>query len=99
VDDPAKEKLLAVLAETRSFLARPGNDFTWSWWTDGMEALAELDELIAGVRAGKASKTELAALFAPAGPIQDVSLSSGWTSEFLALAERFDGVLGDWRDR
>jgi len=29
-------------------------------------------------------------LFAPTGPIQEVSLSSGWGQEFLELAERFD---------
>ena len=97
MDDPAAEGLLAVLAETRSLLARPGNEFTWSRWTDGREALAELDALIAGVRAGNGSKMALASLFAPAGPIQDVSLSSGWAPEFLALAERFDKALADWR--
>ena len=29
-------------------------------------------------------------LFAPTGPIQEVSLSSGWGHEFIKLAERFD---------
>jgi hypothetical protein len=32
-------------------------------------------------------------LFAPTGPIQEVSLSSGWGGEFLALAERFDEAM------
>ena len=31
-----------------------------------------------------------AALFLPTGPIQEVSLSSGWGDEFVALADRFD---------
>ena len=32
-------------------------------------------------------------LFAPTGPIQEVSLSSGWGKEFLALSERFDDAM------
>ncbi|HEX8181606.1 MAG TPA: hypothetical protein VF525_18845 [Pyrinomonadaceae bacterium] len=32
-------------------------------------------------------------LFAPTGPMQEVSLSSGWGEEFLALAERFDEAM------
>jgi len=29
-------------------------------------------------------------LFAPTGPIQEVSLSSGWGDAFLKIAEQFD---------
>lgn len=73
---PAKKKSRAVLAETRSFFAGPGNDFTWSWWTDGRKGLAEFHERIAAVRAGRASKAGLVGPFAPTGPIQDVSLGT-----------------------
>jgi hypothetical protein len=33
---------------------------------------------------------DIEVLFAPTGPIQEVSMSSGWSREFLRLAERFD---------
>jgi hypothetical protein len=32
-------------------------------------------------------------LFAPTGPIQEVSISSGWGEAFLSLAERFDAAM------
>jgi hypothetical protein len=32
----------------------------------------------------------MAILFLPTGPMQEVSLSSGWGDEFVALADRFD---------
>ena len=32
-------------------------------------------------------------LFAPTGPVQEVSISSGWGEEFLTLASRFDTEL------
>ena len=34
----------------------------------------------------------MAVLFLPTGPIQEVSLSSGWGDEFVALADRFDAA-------
>jgi hypothetical protein len=34
----------------------------------------------------------MSVLFAPTGPIREVSLSSGWAEESLALAERFDAA-------
>jgi hypothetical protein len=32
-------------------------------------------------------------LFAPTGPIREVSVRSGWSEEFLALAARFDAAV------
>ena len=32
-------------------------------------------------------------LFAPTGPIQEVSLSSGWENDFIELANRFDDAV------
>ena len=86
---PSTPRLEAVLLETRALLARPGNDFSWSSWRDQEAALAEIDELIAEVRRGGKPDT-LDVLFLPAGPIQEVSLSSGWAQEFLDLANRYD---------
>jgi hypothetical protein len=52
-----------------------------------------LDRQIAVLEAGQLPhKLELAVLFAPTGPMQEVSLSSGWAQEFLALAARFDAA-------
>jgi len=87
--------LLAVLEETRAYLARPDNDFSWSSFGDADAALEELDRLTAKVRDGGAIPAALTVLFAPTGPIQEVSLSSGWADEFLALAERFDATVSD----
>jgi hypothetical protein len=86
--------LLAVLDDVRVLLARPDNDFSWSSFGDAEAALAELDELRSGVVAGNPDLLTLRVLFAPTGPIQEVSLSSGWGDEFLAIAERFDTAIG-----
>jgi hypothetical protein len=83
--------LLAVLRDTRLLLARPENDFTWSSWENAAAALREIDALIALVANGALpDRRHLAALFAPTGPIQEVSVNSGWSELFLELAARLD---------
>jgi hypothetical protein len=87
----AKSELANILREAAAWLARPGNNFDWSAWEDADEALAEVSAPIATLDAGKLPpKLDLEVLFTATGPIQEVSLSSGWGDEFLDLAARFD---------
>jgi hypothetical protein len=85
-------ELEAALLELRVLLARPDNDFSWSSWRDQADALAEIDGLLARLRAGR--RTSFASLLAPTGPLQEVASSSGWGSEFLALARRIEAAAG-----
>ena len=85
--------LADVLSETRLLLSRVDNDFTWSSWRDGNKALQEMDGLIAKLKAGEIPPmSRMSILFAPTGPIQEVSVSSGWGDEFLHVAARFDAA-------
>jgi hypothetical protein len=89
----ARRELMDVLRQARELLALPGNDFAWSSWKDGAAALAELDQQIAVIESGDLPpQLDLAVLFAPTGPMQEVSLSSGWANEFLVVADRFDAA-------
>ncbi|WP_265592513.1 hypothetical protein [Verrucomicrobium sp. BvORR034] len=92
--DPAAE-LLAILRETRTLVALPGNDFVWTRWENAAEALAELDAFLADLHTGTLSQwCDLEMLFAPTGQLQELSMSSGWGERYLHLAARFDAVLG-----
>ena len=82
------KKLISVIRETRTYLAREANDYSWSSWNDQEDALAEIDSILAQLENGSVPDIEV--LFAPTGPIQEVSMSSGWSREFLQLAEQFD---------
>lgn len=98
--EASRRALLDVLREARGLLALPGNDFVWSSWQDEDAALLELDTLIAALEAGRLpSRLDLSILFAPTGPIQEVSISSGWADEFLVLASRFDRAAERAYDR
>jgi hypothetical protein len=90
------QKLISVLREAENFLKRPNNDFAWSPWDNATDALREIDGLISRIESGDMpKKADLVILFLPTGPIQEVSLSSGWGQEFLALAERFDTAMNN----
>jgi len=83
--------MIEVLEDTKAYLARPENDFVWSSFSDSAHAKKEIDDHIERIRKNDFSKgLDLRVLFAPTGPIQEVSVSSGWGDDFLTLAARFD---------
>lgn len=94
MSSPSTEKLIEIFLDARSLLLRPENDFAWSSWEDSTRAVAEIDGVIAKLRRGEAPLHQMHFLFAPTGPMQEVSLSSGWGDEFIALANRFDAAVG-----
>jgi hypothetical protein len=86
--------LIAVLQEVRALLARPSNDYAWSSWSGPDDALREIDALVASIVCGAyPPRLDMVVLFAPTGPIQEVSVSSGWGQEFLEVASRFDAAM------
>lgn len=86
-------ELIDLLREVRRLLGMADNEFLWSPWRSAADATGEIDSLIQALGAGDPSAVErLEILFAPTGPLQEVSVSSGWDAEFLRLAERFDGL-------
>ena len=91
------DKLISVIRETRKYLAREGNDYSWSSWEDREHALAEIDSILTQLENGSVPAIEI--LFAPTGPIQEVSISSGWSRVYLELARRFDEAYEIARNR
>ena len=91
--DPTDPRLLltAVLRSAQELLSLPENDFAWSSWPDRSAAVAEVEALVVAIDAGHLpDRLDVSVLFAPTGPMQEVSLSSGWADAFLKLAERYD---------
>jgi hypothetical protein len=79
------QTLIELLRQVHQILARTDNDLVWSHWDSRDDALRQFDELTGQIKAGDTSrKKELERLFAPTGPIQEVSISSGWGEEFLS---------------
>jgi len=96
--DPALAELATTFREACWWVAQPGNDFSWCSWEDVSEALAEMEAILTPLEAGQLPddiRHLLRVLFAPTGPLQELSLSSGWAAQFLVLADRVDQLLGD----
>ena len=86
--------LIAVFEEARDLLALADNDFSWSSWGDFKTAALEIDGILGQLRRAEAPDIlAMEVIFAPTGPMQEVSLSSGWADAFLDLASRFDAAL------
>lgn len=91
-DDPA-ESLTHVLEAAIELVSLPDNDFSWSSWEDEGQAKAELLGLLSVLRSGKLPrKLDVSVLFAVTGPLQELSLSSGWANTFLKVADKYDEV-------
>ena len=97
--DP-REVLLDVLRAAVELLSIEDNDFAWSSWKDSSAAVAEVSRLLAIVEAGGIpDRLAVSVIFAPTGPMQEVSISSGWGETFLKVAERYDyAEKGVWAD-
>jgi hypothetical protein len=48
--------------------------------------------------AGRVPGAAISFLILPTGPLQELSLDSGWGDEFVALAARIDAALADETD-
>lgn len=89
----ARALLVEVLHSSIELLSIEDNDFSWSSWENQAAAVAEVRSLLSVVEAGELpDRINISVLFAPTGPIQEVSLSSGWADPFLKVAEQFDNA-------
>ena len=91
---PDLARLADVFEEACALVLLGDNDFTWSSWRDAPTAQAELEGMLATLRAGRLpSLLTMQVIFAPTGPLQELSLSSGWSQRLVTLADAFDAAL------
>lgn len=93
-DMTRRELLISVFEEARRYVLLPENDFCWSSWEDGEHASWELSGVIERLRSGEPTRNiSMEIFFVVTGALQELSLSSGWSQNFLALADRFDSAM------
>lgn len=94
IERSQQKDLISVLEDAKVMLARPDNDYSWSSWGIQKNALKEIDKLIDQISTNsKIDVFALEVIFTLAGPMQEVSLSSGWGDSFLELAKRYDKAI------
>ncbi len=83
--------LCLVLSSTIELVSLDDNDFSWTSWQDRTEAVSEIQLLLNMLKQnGTTDFAQLAVLFAPTGPLQELSMSSGWGDVYLRLAGLYD---------
>ncbi|QQS03885.1 MAG: hypothetical protein IPK50_16515 [Fibrobacterota bacterium] len=91
--DNPMESLIHVLESALELVSIPENEFCWSSWEDENEAQQEILGLINSIKNGVLpDRLKISVIFAPTGPLQELSMSSGWAKTYLIVAERFDEV-------
>lgn len=93
-DMTRRELLISVFEEAVRFVLLPENDFSWSSWEDEEHASRELSGVIERLRSGEPTRNiSMEIYFVVTGPLQELSLRSGWSQNFLDLADRFDSAI------
>jgi hypothetical protein len=81
----ALEKTVALLRSSEASAWAP---------EDPLEIVARLEAAIAALQRGaRLDRADLAFLFLPTGPIQEISIHNGWGGEFVALAAAVDALI------
>lgn len=89
----ANKKNIVAIIQRATELVRSSNGTGWASWSDLAEACEEMESVQALTLCGKVPKDQLRILFAPTGPLQEVSLVSGWSYEYEVLADMMDKAL------
>lgn len=87
--------LVAVLEDVLKIVETETQDVSWAggWWDEADDMTADLRDHLSRLRQADTSRmAELKVLFLPTGPLQEVSISSGWSTRYLDLAARFDAA-------
>ena len=89
----------AKLADVLTQVAQLLTSSQESDWTpfEPKEIVAVLERELFSLRTDNklVNPTELAMLFAPTGPIQEISMANNWSKEYLALSEQVDALARD----
>ncbi|WP_211865219.1 hypothetical protein [Pseudoalteromonas sp. M8] len=68
------EALVHILESVIELVKIPDNDFCWSYWEDSDQAAKEITKLLKMAKSYKLpERVEVSVLFAPTGPLQEVS--------------------------
>ena len=90
----ALNEIIVILEQVRDILQAPGTDILWSAYDTAEEVIQDIDNHIESLKNNDLSnQVGLCILFAPTGPLQEISLQSGWGETFLSLASQFDLAL------
>lgn len=90
-----RQRIIDVLIEIEQRLADPDADLVRASFVDADQAVEEVRWHREAVEAGSPTNVGLTILFLPTGPLQEVSINSGWGTRFLELAGEVDAACAN----
>ncbi|MHA1191503.1 MAG: hypothetical protein ACTSP9_04315 [Promethearchaeota archaeon] len=88
--------VINVLKKTKAVIKNTNTDVAWSRFESEEEVIAALDKYIEKLLSHDFDNLrDLIIFFAPTGSLQEISISSGWGAEYLALASEFDTSINE----
>ena len=86
--------VINVLKKTKAIIKNRDIGVAWSRFDSEDDVIVALDDHIENLIFHNFSNIwDLMILFAPTGSLQEISISSGWGAEYLALASEFDVAI------
>ena len=89
-------ELINIIEMVKTIIKWPETNITYSTFNTKEEVIIELDTHLQKLKKEDFSKIEdLIILFAPTSDLQEISIDSGWSEQFLSIAKRFDSAIKD----
>jgi len=86
--------IIEILETVKELILEPKTDISWSIFDSKDDVILEIDSHIQKLKLRDFSKIkDLILLFAPTSDFQEISLSSGWSSDYLNISETFDVAI------
>ena len=87
--DNPREELIEILYSAIELVFFPDNDLSWSHWNNEAEAVGEIKAILSVIESGGLpDRLTVGVLFAPTGPIQEVSLSEWLGSHYSSRSQK-----------
>lgn len=91
-------ELITELEKIIEFYKIPSANFDFTNYNSSQDAIHEMNLIISGLKNDDNNALDrLSFLFAPASVIQDISIDSGWSDEYMKISTNVDVLIGKLR--
>ena len=88
------KEIISLLKIIRGYVSSENSDVIMSTFNTNKDVINIIDNHIAMLLESDISRiNELIVLFLPTSDFQEISISNGWSEEYLKIANRFDNLI------
>ena len=87
------QALTQILESAKELVLRSSDTFSWTDWRESSDVAIELDMMLEKVKSNiLPEQSRVNALFAPNGPLQEISFNGNWGHYYLEVADQYDQI-------